>query len=161
MSTRVQEKASKIQKKVDKIIERYNQDKSMLIPILQDIQQEYEYLPREALLCVRDKLKVPLPRIYAVTTFYRAFSLRPRGRHVIQVCLGTACHVRGAPRILEEIERRLNVKPGGTTEDLNFTLETVNCLGACALGPLMVVDGRYFGRMTPSKVEKVIKEYRE
>jgi len=118
-------------------------------------------LPREALLCVRDKLKVPLPRIYAVTTFYRAFSLRPRGRHVIQVCLGTACHVRGAPRILEEIERRLNVKPGGTTEDLNFTLETVNCLGACALGPLMVVDGRYFGRMTPSKVEKVIKEYRE
>ncbi len=146
--------------KVDRVIDKYNKDRSMLIGILQDIQQEYQYLPKEALLRLEDKLRVPLPRIYAVATFYKAFSLRPRGKHLVQVCLGTACHVRGAPRILEEIERKLSVKAGETTEDFNFTLETVNCLGACALGPIMVVDGKYFGKMTPGKVEKVLKGYR-
>lgn len=159
MNPKVQQKLDLTQ--VDKIIGRYNEDKSMLISILQDIQQEYQYLPQEVLLQVRDRLKVPLPRIYAVATFYKAFSLRPRGKHVVQVCLGTACHVRGAPRILDEIERRLNIKSGETTEDLNFTLETVNCLGACALGPLMVVDGKYFGGMAPSRVGKVLDKYRE
>lgn len=160
MSQQVMER-SEVQQKVDQIIEGYDSDRSMLIPILQDIQQEYQYLPKEALLQVRDRLKVPLPRIYAVATFYKAFSLRPRGKHVVQVCLGTACHVRGASRILEEIERRLNVSSGETTEDFNFTLETVNCLGACALGPLMVVDGRYFGKMIPARVEEILEEYRE
>jgi NADH-quinone oxidoreductase subunit E len=149
-----------VQDKIDEIIDRYNKDESMLIGILQDIQQEYQYLPKEILLHLRDRLRVPLPRIYAVATFYKAFSLRPRGKHFIQVCLGTACHVRGAPKILEEIERKLGIKSGETTEDLNFTLETVNCLGACALGPLMVIDGKYFGNMTPSKADKILKGYK-
>jgi len=149
-----------ILEKVNNIIDKYNKDSSVLIGMLQDIQQECKYLPKEALLHLKNKLRVPLPQIYAVATFYKAFSLRPRGKHFIQVCLGTACHVRGAPKILEEIERKLSIKSGETTEDLNFTLETVNCLGACALGPLMVVDGKYFGKMTPGKAGKILKRYR-
>jgi len=150
----------RVLEKVDRVIDKYNKDRGMLIGILQDIQQECQYLPKEALLRLEDRLRVPLPRIYAVATFYKAFSLRPRGKHLIQVCLGTACHVRGAPRILEEVGRKLSIKAGETTEDFNFTLETVNCMGACALGPLMVVDGKYFGKMTPGKVEKILKGYR-
>jgi len=150
-----------ILEKVDEIVDRYNRDGSMLIGILQDIQQECQYLPKEVLFHLRDKLKVPLPRIYAMATFYKAFSLQPRGKHLVQVCLGTACHVRGAPKILEEIERKLNIQSGNTTKDLNFTLETVNCLGACALGPIMVIEGKYFGKMTSGKVEGILKTYRD
>jgi len=102
---------------------------------------------------------ISLSRIYKVATFYKSFSLLPRGRHEIKVCMGTACHIRGAARILESIKRELKVEPGKTTEDMRFTLETVNCLGACALGPIVVVDGEYHGQMSSSKLPRILKQY--
>ncbi len=146
--------------KVDKIVDKYKRKKSALIGILQDIQSEYNYLPKEALLHLRKSLDVSLIQIYGIATFYKSFSLKPRGKHLISICLGTACHVRGAVRILEKIERSLTIKSGQTTEDFMFTLETVNCLGACALGPLMVVNGEYFGKMTSAKVDKILSRIR-
>lgn len=145
--------------KVSKILKRYQHDKSLLVSILQDIQVEYRYLPEDALVEVSRGLEVPLSYVYSVATFFRAFSLTPTGRHLINVCLGTACHVRGAIKILEKIERELGIKPGETTKDLKFTLETVNCVGACALGPIMIVDGEYEGQMTTDKVNPVLKNY--
>jgi NADH-quinone oxidoreductase subunit E len=141
--------------KVDAIIEKYKRDKGFLVSILQDIQAEYNYLPKEALFDVSDSLGIPVSQVYGVATFYRAFSLIPRGRHLIQVCLGTACHVRGAPKVLEAIERKLKVKAGETTADKEYTLTTVNCLGACALGPVVVIDQEYHGQMNQSKSDKL------
>lgn len=141
---------------VKEIIQRYGQDKSFLVPILQDVQKRFNYLPREALNNVSTLLGVPISQIYHVTTFYRAFSLVPRGKHQFQLCLGTACHVRNAPLIGEHLERTLGIKPGETTPDLEFTFETVNCLGACALGPILVVDGEYHGQMTIVKANKIL-----
>ena len=135
-------------------------DRSSLIGILQAVNEEYKYLPEEALRNVSRRLRVPLSDVYHVATFYNAFSLQPRGKHVIKICMGTACHVRGAPRILEEFARRLGVAPGETTEDREFTLQTVNCLGACALGPVVVVDGHYFGA-SPEIVADLIERARE
>jgi NADH-quinone oxidoreductase subunit E len=129
-----------------------------LIKVLQDIQDRYHWLPPEALEHVAEALGVPLAQVYGVATFYRSFSLTPRGRHVCTVCLGTACHVRGGGAVLEEFERKLGVAAGRTTPDGRFTLERVNCLGACALAPLAVVDGRYHGQMSPAKVEAVLAE---
>ncbi len=145
---------------IDEILDRYNRKKSALIGILQDIQAEYNYLPKEALLHIRESLNVPLTQIYGIASFYKSFSLKPRGKYIVNVCLGTACHVRGAVRILEEMERDLGIKSGQTTKDSMFTLETVNCLGACALGPLIVVNGHYYGKMSPGKVEKVLRNYK-
>jgi len=142
---------------LDAILDRYNRNPAQLIPILQDVQAEENYLPREALEVISEKLDIPLVRIYSVATFYKAFSLKPRGKHIIQVCMGTACHVRGAPRILDKMVRDLGVQPGATTKDMEFTLETVNCLGACALGPIVVVDGEYHGQMTSPKWDKIYK----
>jgi NADH-quinone oxidoreductase subunit E len=144
---------------IDFIVNKYKARKGLLTSILQDLQAEYNYLPREALRHVSDRLELPLIQVYSVATFFKSFSLQPKGKHLINICLGTACHVRGTVRILEKIERTLGVKNGETTEDQEFTLETVNCLGACALGPVMVVDGEYFGQMTPAKVDSVLKEY--
>ena len=141
--------------KVDAIIEKYKRDKGFLVSILQDIQAEYNYLPKEALFDVSDNLGIPISQVYGVATFYRAFSLIPRGRHLIQVCLGTACHVRGAPRVLEAIERKLKIKAGETTADKEYSLTTVNCLGACALGPVVVIDQEYHGQMNQSKSDKL------
>jgi NADH-quinone oxidoreductase subunit E len=141
--------------KVDAIIEKYKRDKGFLVSILQDIQAEYNYLPKEALFDVSDILGIPVSQVYGVATFYRAFSLIPRGRHLIQVCLGTACHVRGAPKVLEAMERKLKIKAGETTADKEYTLTTVNCLGACALGPVVVIDQEYHGQMNQSKVDKL------
>jgi len=141
--------------KVDAIIEKYKRDKGFLVSILQDIQAEYNYLPKEALFDVSDSLGIPVSQVYGVATFYRAFSLTPRGRHLIQVCLGTACHVRGAPKVLEAIERKLKIKAGETTADKEYTLTTVNCLGACALGPVVVIDQEYHGQMNQSKSDKL------
>lgn len=142
---------------VDSIIDRHNSDVEVLVSILQDIQTECSYLPADALRRVAERLQVPLIQVYSVATFFKAFSLVPRGRRSIHVCLGTACHVRGAQAILEEIERDLNVRAGGTTDDGEFTLETVNCLGACALGPIIMIDDEYHGQMTPAKVREILK----
>ena len=147
-------------KKVDEIIDKYNVEKGSLIGIFQDIQQEWRYLPREAILRVVERLGVPITQAYMVATFYKSFSLVPRGEHEIHVCLGTACHLRGGQRLVENFERTLNVKAGGTTADMKFTLETVNCLGACALAPLVRVDQKNYGKMTGDKISKIIKEYR-
>lgn len=146
-------------KKVNRIIENYENDETFLIPILQDIQAEYNYLPRDVLIYVAEKLSIPLIQVYSVATFFKAFSLRPRGKHQINVCLGTACHVRGAVNVLQKIEREVGIKSGETTDDMQFTLETVNCLGACALGPIVVIDGEYHGHMNSLKVDSVLKKY--
>ena len=145
--------------RADKIIEKYNSEKESLIQILQDISSEYNYLPEPCLRRVTQRLDIPLSEVFSIATFYKAFSLEPRGKHLINVCLGTACHVRGAPQILNRIERQLNIKPGETSKDFMFTLQTVNCLGACALGPVVVIDDEYHGQMTQAKVEKILDKY--
>lgn len=145
---------------VKSILGRYQRDPGMLVSILQDVQAEYNYLPKEALVQVSQGLDIPLSQVYSVASFFKAFSLKPRGRHLINVCLGTACHVRGVVRVLDEIERRLGLKSGETTKDLKYTLETVNCVGACALGPIVVIDGNYSGQMTGSKVKPLLESYK-
>lgn len=147
-------------KRVDEIIDKYNAEKSSLIGIFQDIQAEYRYLPKEAISRVVDRLSIPLTQAYMVATFYKSFSLVPRGEHEIHVCLGTACHLRGGQRLIENFERTLGVKAGGTTKDMKFTLETVNCLGACALAPLVRVDQKNYAKVTADKISKIVKEYR-
>jgi len=150
---------SQILEKVGEILDRYQRYQGFLVSILQDIQAEYNYLLKEALVEVSQGLDIPLTQVYSVATFFKAFSLKPRGRHLINVCLGTACHVRGAVRVLEAIERELGVKPGETTEDLNYTLERVNCVGACALGPIVILDGEYSGEMTTERVKPLLEKY--
>jgi len=130
-----------------------------LIMILQDIQNRYRYLPEEAIRLVSERLEIPFSQVFEVATFYRSFSLVPRGDHEIKVCLGTACHLRGAPRILESFERELGVRCGGTTKDMSFTLETVNCVGACALAPLVLVDDEYYGNTKASSVKEILHGY--
>ena len=145
---------------INAIIDRYEGRESSILAILQDIQAKEKYLPKETLEHVGERLRIPLNKIYRMATFYRAFSLTPRGLHEIQVCLGTACHVRGAQRIADQINLELGIRPGETTRDQNFTLETVNCLGVCAAGPVVAIDGQYFGKMSPGKVEGTLKEFR-
>lgn len=142
-----------------KILDRYNKDKGQLISILQDVQAEYNYLPREAIEFVSRALDVPLSQVYSVATFFKAFSLKPRGRHTVHVCMGTACHVRGAAQILQQMQNEMKISCGNTTEDGKFTLESVACVGACALGPLVVVDGDYAGQMTVNKVKPLLEKY--
>lgn len=144
---------------VNTFLAKHNKEKRALIAILQDIQAEYNYLPRPALQLVSQCLDIPLIDVVGVATFYRAFSLTPRGEHVVTVCLGTACHVRGGPKILNEFEKKLNIKAGETTKDNRFTLETVACLGCCAIGPVVVVDGNYYSHTTIGKVDSIIKTY--
>ena len=150
---------TEIKGKVEEILQRYQYDKSALVDILHDIQAENGYLQRDWLEETGRGLDVPLSRVYSVATFFKAFSLTPRGRHLISVCLGTACHVRGSDKVLEQIEKELGIKTGGNTPDLKFTLETVNCVGACALGPMVIIGDDYHGEMTPEKVSEVIKNY--
>ncbi len=142
------------------ILERHNGNRSGLIPILEDIQARYNHLPAEALTVLAEETDRSLTDIYGVATFYKSFSLKPRGKHLCSVCTGTACHVRGAPIIAEEFERQLGTEAGETTPDKEFTLETVNCLGACALGPIVVVDGHYFSNVNSPGVKKIIKKTR-
>jgi NADH-quinone oxidoreductase subunit E len=132
-------------------------DESYLIARLTEIQERDHYLPHNALVLLSEILELPLAQIYAVATFYNAFSLKPRGAHLIRVCMGTACHVRGAPQILERFASKLEVHAGGTTPDRNITLETVNCLGACALGPITVVDNEYTGQMDIARADRLLK----
>jgi NADH:ubiquinone oxidoreductase subunit E len=143
--------------KVDKLVKRNGRGRDSLIPILQDIQREFNWLPMEALEIVSKELDVPLMDVYGVVTFYRTFSLKPRGKHIVTVCEGTACHVRGGRRIGEAISRKLGIQPGETTDDMKFTLETANCLGCCAIGPIVMVDGEFFGGMTSQKALTLIK----
>ena len=144
---------------VGRVLKKYQHDKSVLVDILQDIQAETGYLPKEVLAETSQALGVPLSRVYSVATFFKAFSLEPRGRHLINVCMGTACHVRGAVKVLERIEEELKIKAGETTPDLKFTLETVNCVGACALGPMVIIGEDYHGEMTPDAVSSVLENY--
>lgn len=134
---------------------------SQLIEVLQDLQDAYGFISEEAMSLVSARLGVPLIEVYRVANFYKAFTLSPRGRHLITVCQGTACHVRGAARMLDEILGQLGVSPGETTEDRLFTVETVNCLGACALGPVVVVNGQYHNHMSPRKLRKLIQSFRD
>lgn len=150
---------SQAQQTVKTVLDRYQHDGRLLVSILQDVQAEYNYLPREALEEVGQRLGIPLSQVFGVATFFKAFSLEPRGSHLINVCLGTACHVRGAVKVLEEIERELGVKPGETTKDLRYTLEAVNCVGACALGPMVMVDDGYWGEMRTDKVKPLLESY--
>ena len=143
-------------KRLKEIIARYHSEPGSLLAILQDLQEAYNYLPVDMLKLMSHEMDIPLTRIYEVATFYTAFSLKPRGQHIVKLCVGTACHVRGAAGILDKLERTLEIKPGETSGDRKFTLETVNCVGACALGPVMVMDGEYHGQVTMAKVDKVI-----
>jgi NADH-quinone oxidoreductase subunit E len=146
---------------IDRILDENGSDQAGLIAILQDIQTVYNYLPKEALSYVAEKLEMPLIDVYCVASFFKSFSLKPRGKHIITVCLGTACHVKRAPSILDRIEKKLGIRPGENTEDMQFTLETVNCLGACALAPIMVVDGEYYGQTTMKKVNVILQKHRD
>lgn len=145
---------------VIEIVDRHAGARGGLIAILQDVQARFGYLPADALKAVAEATGRSLVDIYGVATFYRSFSLQPRGRHACSVCLGTACHVRGGPAVAEEFTRQLGVEPGGTTADREFTLETVNCLGACALGPIVVADGHYFSNVAPAAVQDIVDEVR-
>lgn len=147
------------QHRIGAIVKEYRGKRGSLMPVLQRINHDYNYLPVELLKYVSRELNIPLSLIYNVATFYKAFSLTERGKHVIKVCQGTACHVRGAKRVLEEFERVLGIPAGRNTDDMLFTLETVNCVGACALAPVVMVDREYYGHMSPGKVAKVIDEY--
>jgi NADH:ubiquinone oxidoreductase subunit E len=129
-----------------------------LMAVLEDVQARYRYLPKDALILISERMGVPLSQAYSVATFYNAFSLKPKGRHIINVCLGTACNVRGSRKVLERISDRLGVEPGETTEDGEFTLETVNCVGACALGPVAIIDGTHFGRVNAAGADRLLKE---
>jgi NADH-quinone oxidoreductase subunit E len=146
---------------VDKIIERYEGASSSLLAIMQDVQDEARYLPRDAMERVAERLKVPIARVYQMATFFDSFHLEPRGKHICTVCMGTACHVRGAVKLVEQLERDLDIKSGGTTGDMMFTIEEVNCVGACALGPLVIVDGDYNGNMTTGGIQKMVKKLRK
>jgi NADH-quinone oxidoreductase subunit E len=151
--------AKKFKEQVRQVLEKYANDKSALIDILHDTQAAIGYLPKEALEEIHQGLNVPLSRVYSVATFFKAFSLTPRGRNLINVCMGTACHVRGSDKVLSQIEKELGIKNGENTPDLKFTLETVNCVGACALGPMLIIGEDYNGEMTPEKVGEVLKNY--
>jgi NADH-quinone oxidoreductase subunit E len=128
-----------------------------VIGVLESVQTRYRYLPPQALILVSERFDIPLSQIYGVATFYNAFSLKPKGKHLLHVCMGTACHVRGSPQVLDRLETKLGVQAGATTRDRMFTLETVNCLGACALGPIVVADGGYSGQMTAQKTDTLVK----
>ena len=145
---------------IDIIIEQNGGRGSAILSILQDVQAKEKYLPKEALEYIGEKLHIPLNKIYRIATFYRAFSLSPRGKHEVCVCMGTACHVRGAQRIIDQVKLALDIRPGETTKDRNFTLETVNCLGVCAAGPVVAIDGQYFGKMSSAKVAGTLKKFR-
>ena len=145
--------------RIDQIIDKHQAEASSLIQVMLEIQSENNWLPKEALERVSERLEVPLARILHIATFYKAFSLVPKGRHGVHICVGTACHVRGATRILDTVQELTGIKPGETDLDLKFSLETVNCLGCCALGPVMEVDGKVHGKMSPVKTAEVLKIY--
>jgi NADH-quinone oxidoreductase subunit E len=146
-------------KRIDQIIDKHHGEASSLIQVLLEIQGENHWLPKEALERVGERLQVPVSRIQHIATFYKAFSLVPKGRHEIHICMGTACHVRGSSRVLETVQDQTGIRPGETDLDLRFSLETVNCLGCCALGPVMKIDGKTHGKLSRTETENVLKSY--
>ena len=145
--------------RIDGIIDKYTNQQGVLIQLLLDIQREFRWIPKEAIIKINERLKIPVSQIYRVASFYTALSLTPIGRHLVQVCLGTACHVRGGPKILDKVEDALEIKKGNTTPDMKFTLNRVNCLGCCAMGPMMVIDEDYYGGLTVAKVKGILEKY--
>ncbi len=145
---------------LEKRINKYRPEKDGVIPVLQEINREYGYLPEEALKLVARRLDVPLIQVYSIATFYTAFSLKPRGRHLINVCLGTACFVKGGRRILEKLERELEIKAGEAAKDLKFSLETVHCIGCCSLAPVMRIGKDTYGRLRQGKISEILKRYK-
>ena len=145
--------------RIDQIIDKHHGDPSYLIQVLLDIQSENHWLPKEVLEKVAEKLQVPLTRVQHIATFYKAFSLVPKGRHEIHICMGTACHVRGASRVLDAVQELTGIKPGETDLDLKFSLQTVNCLGCCALGPVLEIDGKTHGKAAPGEMAGILKNY--
>jgi NADH-quinone oxidoreductase subunit E len=148
-----------VAEKTKELVAPWKGKKGGLIPILQSVQHEFGYLPEESLLTISTELKIPKADIYGVATFYAQFHLKPRGRHIIRVCRGTACHVRGSLKIMDKVKQILDVEENDTTEDLRFTLEPVACLGACGLAPVMMVDDETHGRLTPDKVQPILDKY--
>lgn len=153
-------KAQTMDKKVKDIIKKYDGDKTAMIAILQDVQEEFRYLPKETLSLISKKMDVPLTRIYEIATFYNAFSLKPRGKHTIEVCLGTACHVQGASRLVDRLERDLSISSGETTKDQMFTLEEVRCLGCCSLAPVIRISGNVHPYLTQDEIPKILRNYK-
>lgn len=147
-------------KRIDEIVCRYERSEESLLAILQDFQREFSYIPKEGIKRLSEIFDVPVSRLYAMGTFYKSLSLVPRGRHTIKVCTGTACYLKGERLILEAIERGLDIDCGDTTEDMRFTIETVNCLGTCAMAPVMVVDDEYYGQPRPSEIMVSLKKYK-
>ena len=145
---------------LDRILSSFSRDRSNLIPILQEVQQEFGYLPPEAIQGIADFLRLSNSTVYSVSTFYTQFKFTPSGKKIVRVCRGTACHVRGGARILRDIERRLGIKPGETTADREHSLETVACIGACALAPVMTINDEVYGRMTATDAGKALDNYR-
>jgi len=141
---------------IEQIVDRYDGDDGMLIPMMQDLQAESGYLPADQLRCLGRRLRLPLSRLYAVATFYSSFRLAPKGAHELTLCMGTVCYLKGAPRICEAISREFRVEPGGTTRDRLFSFHPVNCVGACALAPVMVVDGKYYDGVAPESALEIL-----
>jgi NADH-quinone oxidoreductase subunit E len=144
---------------VDLIVDKYQEKRTALISILHDVQDRYKYLPEEALKMVASRLRMDINEIYGVATFYKSFTLIPQGKHSITLCLGTACHVRGGPKILRELKGLLHIEPGQTTVDRQFSLNVVNCLGVCAIGPVMMVDRKFYGEMNPLRAKRMIEKF--
>jgi len=145
--------------RIDQFIDQHRGEASSLIQVLLDIQSEYSWLPNEALNRVGERLQVPQSRIRHIATFYKAFSLVPKGRHQVHICMGTACHVRGAGRVLDRVQEETGIRPGETDLELKFSLETVNCLGCCALGPVMEVNGKTHGKLSAEETADVLSQY--
>ena len=145
--------------KINQIIDKYAGEEGALIQILLDVQKEYNWITPEAAELISDRLDIPTPQVYRVASFYKALSLTPRGNHLVKVCLGTACYVRGGGRVMNRISQILGIGAGETTKDMKFSLERVNCLGCCALGPMMTVDEEYYGKTSPGRVAEVLNNY--
>ena len=142
------------------VIEKYPKEQRYTLAILQDIQRKYKYIPREALENLAVYLETPLSRLYGMATFYKALSLTPKGENIITVCDGTACHVAGSMIVMDELEKAIGIKPGETTKDLKFSINTVNCIGCCAIAPVMMMNEKYYGNLTPKSVREILSEYR-
>jgi len=145
-----------VKERLAEILSHYSGKREELIPILQEAQEQFRYLPLEVMVEIAEFLRIPESAVFGVSTFYAQFKFTPTGRRKVRLCRGTACHVRGAPRILDEVEKVLGIKPGETTDDLEYSLETIACFGSCALAPVIVVDNNVYGRMTPRKVAQIL-----